>query len=49
MKTLNRHVPTKKKFVGANEVLYMTKALRKTTMKRSELKVNISKVKVTKT
>ena len=37
MKTLNRHAPMKKKFVRANEVPYMTKALRKAIMKRSEL------------
>ena len=37
MKTLNRHAPMKKKFVRANEVSYMTKALRKAIMKRSEL------------
>ena len=35
MKTLNRHA--KKKFLRANEVPYMTKALRKAIMKRSEL------------
>ena len=34
MKTLNRHAPMKKKFVRANEVPYMTKAI----MKRPELK-----------
>ena len=37
MKILNRHAPMKKKFVRANEVPYMTKALRKAIMKRSEL------------
>ena len=37
MKTLNRHVPMKKKFIIANEVPYMAKALRKSVMKRSEL------------
>ena len=37
MKALNRHAPLKKKFVRANEVRYMTKALRKAIMKRSEL------------
>ena len=36
MKTLNIHAPMKKKFVRANEVPYMTKALRKAIMKRSE-------------
>ena len=38
MKTLNRHALMKKKFVRANEVPYMTKALRKVIMKTSELK-----------
>ena len=37
MKTLNRHAPMKKKSVTTNEVPYMTKALRKVIMKRSEL------------
>ena len=37
IKTLNRHVPMKKKFVRANEVPYMTKALRKAIMNRSGL------------
>ena len=37
LKTLNRHMPMKKKFVRANVVPYMTKAQRKTIMKRSEL------------
>ena len=37
LKTLNRHAPIKKKFVRANDVPYMTKALRKAIMKRSEL------------
>ena len=32
-----RHVPMKKKLVRGNEVPYMTKALRNTIMKRSEL------------
>ena len=36
MKTLLRHAPMKKK-LSANEVPYMTKALRKAIMKRSEL------------
>ena len=37
MKNLNRHAPVKKKFVRAAEVPYMTKALRKANMERSEL------------
>ena len=38
IKNPNRHAPIKKKLVRANEVSYMTKALRKAIMKRSELK-----------
>ena len=37
MKTLNRHAPMKKRFFRANEVPYMTKALRKAIMQRSKL------------
>ena len=37
MKTLNRHRPMKKKVVRVNEAPYMTKALSKAIMKRSEL------------
>ena len=36
MKTLNRHAPMKKKSVRASEASYMTKALMKAIMKRSE-------------
>ena len=45
MKTLNRHAPMKNKFVGANEVPYMTKALRKAIMKKSELEIKYLKNK----
>ena len=38
MKNLNRHALMKKKFVRANEVLYITKALRKAINETSELK-----------
>ena len=38
MKTLIRHAPMKNRSVRANEVPYLTKALRKAIMKRSELK-----------
>ena len=38
MKTLNRHVPIKNRFVKANEVPYLTKALRKAIMKMPEIK-----------
>ena len=34
---LNKHAPIKKKTVRANHATYMTKALRKAVMKRSEL------------
>ena len=37
MKTLNRHVSMKKKFVRANEVTYITKALQRAIMKRFEV------------
>ena len=37
IKTLNRHAPTRKQLFRANEVPYMTKALRKPIMKRSEI------------
>lgn len=37
MKTLNRHVPMKEKFVRASLIPYMTKILRKAIMKTSEL------------
>ena len=36
-KVLNNHAPLKKKFIRANHVPYMTKALRKAIMKRSQL------------
>ena len=45
MKILNRHAPMKKKFVRANELPYMTKALRKAIMKRSELESKYLKSK----
>ena len=35
---LNIHTPVKEKFLRANHAPYMTKALRKAIMKRSELK-----------
>ena len=38
LETLNVHAPIKKKLLRANHVPYMTKALRKAIMKRSELK-----------
>ena len=36
-KVLNIHTRLKKKFIRANHVLYITKALRKATTKRSQL------------
>ena len=38
MELLDEHAPIKKKFLRANNAPYMTKALRKSIMKRSELK-----------
>ena len=37
LKVLNNHAPLKKKFIRANHVPYMTKALRKAIKKRSQL------------
>ena len=37
LKGLNKHAHLKKKFIRANHVPYMTKNLRKTIMKRSQL------------
>ena len=37
LKVLNNHAPLKKKFIRANHVPYMTKALHKAIMKRSQL------------
>ena len=38
LEIMNIHTPIKKKLLRANHVPYMTKALRKAVMKRSELK-----------
>ena len=38
LELLDEHIPIKKKFLRANNASYMTKALRKAIMKRSELK-----------
>ena len=37
LKVLNKHAPSKKKFIRANHAPYMTKNLRKAIMKRSQL------------
>ena len=37
LKVLNKHAPSKKKFIRVNHALYMTKNLRKAIMKRSQL------------
>ena len=37
MKVLNRHAPLKKKILKANHSLYISKTLRKATMRRSYL------------
>ena len=42
---LNKHVPLKKKVLRANHASYVTKALKKTIMKRSYLeKLNFKKI-----
>ena len=43
LEILNLHAPVKKKFLRANHAPYMTKALRKAIMKKSELKSKILK------
>ena len=45
MKNLNRHAPIKIKFVRANNVPYVTKPLRKTITKRSDLESKYLKIK----
>ena len=45
LQILEKHAPTKKKYVRANEVPYMTKSLRKAIMKRSELETKYYKCK----
>ena len=45
IKTLNRHVPMKKKFARAHEVTYMTKTPRNAILKRSELKSKNLKIR----
>ena len=46
---LNIHTPIKKKLLRANHVSYVTKALRKTIMKRSELESKYVKSKTSET
>ena len=43
LELLDIHVPVKKKYLRANHAPYMTKALRKAIMKRSELKMKYFK------
>ena len=45
LELLEVHAPQKQKFVRANEVPYMTKALRKAIMRRSELETKFLKTK----
>ena len=45
LKVLEQHAPIKKKFIRANHAPYMTKALRKAIMKRSELETKFHKSK----
>ena len=42
---LNKHAPMKKKLVKTNQTPYMTKALRKAIMRRSEIETKYFKVK----
>ena len=49
LEILNIHAPIKKKLLRANHVSYMTKALRKTIMKRSELESKYVKSKTSET
>ena len=46
LEILNIHVPVKRKLLRANHVPYMTKALRKAIMKRSELQSKYVKNKI---
>ena len=46
---LKRHAPVRKKLVRANQVPYMTKALRKAIMKRSELETKYFRLKTNDT
>ena len=43
LKVLNEHAPYKKKILRANHAPYMTKALRKVIMKRSQLQTKYFK------
>ena len=42
-KVLDKHVPVKKKYVGANDIPFMTRALRKAVMLRSRLRNRYNK------
>ena len=46
---LNKHAPMKKKLVRTNQAPYMTKALRKAIMRRSELETKYFKLKTNDT
>ena len=45
LNVLEKHAPLKKKFIRANQAPYMTKALRKSIMKRSELETKFHRSK----
>ena len=45
LKLLDKHAPLKKRIIRANEVPYMTKALRKAIMRRSQLETKYHKHK----
>ena len=45
LKILNKHAPIKRRFIRANDVPYMTKALRKAIMRRSQLETKFHKTR----
>ena len=49
VEVLNKDAPMKKKLVRANQAPYMTKALRKAIMRRSELETKYFKLKTNDT
>ena len=46
IEVLSKHASLEKKFVRANDALYITKTLRKPVMHRSQIEKNISKLKL---
>ena len=43
LEILNKHAPSKRKLLGGNRALYVSKAMRKDTMKRSSLEKKVLK------